>query len=207
MQSDYPQFDKLYTELSRPLLAHAYSFCKDWQISEDITQKTWLRVHRYISKKGETPDTPYVYRMNKDSAYDYFRKKEQFERKSGGVFVLNSISANQLWMLQYDENWNYGQPPYRRVSIARIDWMIQFLFEKACSGMSEVESLDAMVNELPFSTVWFPEEYEYGHGEYAGPNLLDVMDSTVSSPSTNDSMSTADTSVDMSGVSAIADQL
>ncbi len=77
MQSEYPEFDKLYTELSRPLLAHAYGFCCDWQISEDITQKTWLRVYRYISKRGEQPDTPYIYRMNKDSAYDYLRKLQR----------------------------------------------------------------------------------------------------------------------------------
>lgn len=77
MQSDYPQFDRLYTELSRPLLAHAYGFVNDWHVSEDVTQKTWMRVYRYISKKGETPDTPYIYRMNKDSAYDFLRKSQR----------------------------------------------------------------------------------------------------------------------------------
>ncbi len=57
-EGDRESFRHLVEGLSRPLLAAAYRLVRDWEVAADLTQETWLRVHRRLDRYD--PSRPFV---------------------------------------------------------------------------------------------------------------------------------------------------
>jgi RNA polymerase sigma-70 factor (ECF subfamily) len=47
-RGDHESFERLVNTLTRPLIAMAYRYTGDWEWARDLTQETWVKVHRRI---------------------------------------------------------------------------------------------------------------------------------------------------------------
>ncbi len=47
---DHDAFRRLVESLTRNLMAQAYRYVHDWETARDLTQDTWLKVHRHIGR-------------------------------------------------------------------------------------------------------------------------------------------------------------
>lgn len=52
-------FKELVEALTRPLMATAYRYTRDWETARDLTQDTWIKVHQGI--ESYRPDRPFRY--------------------------------------------------------------------------------------------------------------------------------------------------
>ena len=77
MQSDNPDFNRKYEELSAPVLHYAYTLCRDWAWAEDVSQQLWIRMYRYHKKHSSFPEIGNVYNMTKQAFIDDYRKQKR----------------------------------------------------------------------------------------------------------------------------------
>jgi RNA polymerase sigma-70 factor (ECF subfamily) len=60
---------------TRPLIALAYRYVGDWETARDLTQETWLRVHRSIQKWDPSrPVRPWVFGIHRNLCLDHLRR-------------------------------------------------------------------------------------------------------------------------------------
>ena len=58
---------RLVEALSRALLATAYRYVGDWENARDLTQETWLRVHRSLARWDESrPVRPWIFAIHRN---------------------------------------------------------------------------------------------------------------------------------------------
>jgi RNA polymerase sigma-70 factor (ECF subfamily) len=73
-KGDRGAFRILVESLTRTLIALGYRFTQDWETARDLTQETWLKVHRSIA--GYDPDKPFrkwLYTVHRNTCVSYVR--------------------------------------------------------------------------------------------------------------------------------------
>lgn len=72
---DEASFTALVEGLSRTLLAMAYRYTQDWESARDLTQETWLRVHRHFRRwDPDRPFTAWLYTIHRNGCRDFLRR-------------------------------------------------------------------------------------------------------------------------------------
>ena len=76
----------LVQTLTRPLIAMAYRYVGDWESARDLTQDTWLRVHRSIQRWNPSrPFRPWVVAIHRTTCLDHLRQAQRSARDDGFV--------------------------------------------------------------------------------------------------------------------------
>jgi RNA polymerase sigma-70 factor (ECF subfamily) len=66
----------LVEELTRPLIAMARRYVGNWESARDLTQDTWLRVHRSIGQWDPSrPFRPWVFGIHRNLCLDHLRTR------------------------------------------------------------------------------------------------------------------------------------
>ena len=71
--------------LSRPLMALAYRYTRDWEWARDLTQETWVKVHEHIGRYEKARSfTSWLYAIHRNGCRDHLRRPwVQQERTPG----------------------------------------------------------------------------------------------------------------------------
>lgn len=72
---DQASFRKLVDGLTRTLIAMAYRYAGDWEWARDLTQETWIRVHRQIRRYD--PDRSFLgwlHAVHRNACLDHARR-------------------------------------------------------------------------------------------------------------------------------------
>ena len=67
-------FRKLVESATRTLIALAYRYTRNWETAHDLTQETWIKVHRGFH--GYDPDRPFqswLYAIHRNTCLSYLR--------------------------------------------------------------------------------------------------------------------------------------
>ena len=69
---DRDAFRELVELLTRPLLAQAYRYVHDWETARDLTQDTWLKVHRHIARfDGTRPFAAWLATIHRNTCLNH----------------------------------------------------------------------------------------------------------------------------------------
>lgn len=68
-----------YRELSEPLIRYVMSFTNEMHLAEDIVSETFLRATKHCIVNNELPAKAWFYKVARNIAYDFIRKKGKFE--------------------------------------------------------------------------------------------------------------------------------
>jgi len=67
-------FGNLVEALTRTLIAMAYRYTGDWEWARDLTQDTWLRVHRHIAEYDPgRPFSAWLHTLHRNACLDQVR--------------------------------------------------------------------------------------------------------------------------------------
>ncbi|MBT8402777.1 MAG: sigma-70 family RNA polymerase sigma factor [Gemmatimonadetes bacterium] len=73
---DEESFTKLVEALTRPLIAMAYRYTGDWEWARDLTQETWVRVHRHICRYDPSRPFPaWLHALHRNGCLDHVRSQ------------------------------------------------------------------------------------------------------------------------------------
>jgi RNA polymerase sigma-70 factor (ECF subfamily) len=94
-RGDQGSFRQLVDSLTRPLLAMAYRYTGDWEWARDLTQETWVKVHRRIGDYEATKSfRAWLFAIHRNGCLDHLRRAwvryesaagEKTLREHGGV--------------------------------------------------------------------------------------------------------------------------
>jgi RNA polymerase sigma-70 factor (ECF subfamily) len=73
-RGDRRSFRRLVESLTRTLIALAYRYTNDWETARDLTQDTWIKVHR--SLHGYDPNRPFrswLYTVHRNTCLSHLR--------------------------------------------------------------------------------------------------------------------------------------
>jgi RNA polymerase sigma-70 factor (ECF subfamily) len=72
---DQRSFRQLVDALTRPLLAMAYRYTGDWEWARDLTQETWVKVHRRIRDYDPTKSfRAWLFAVHRHGCLDHLRR-------------------------------------------------------------------------------------------------------------------------------------
>ncbi len=93
-QGDQRAFRTLVEALSRTLIATAYRYTKDWEWARDLTQDTWLRVHRHIDRYDPGRSFGAWLRVvHRNGCMDHLRRKWVRHESTPGDEVLTRLQG------------------------------------------------------------------------------------------------------------------
>ena len=86
-------FGILYEKYHDPIYRHLYKLTQDIQITEDLTEETFLRVleKRRLILKSKIPFDRYIYKISTNLAIGYFRKERRKRKFQGNLQVKHKI--------------------------------------------------------------------------------------------------------------------
>lgn len=68
-------FRVLVESLSRALVAMAYRYVRDWESARDLTQETWIKVHRNMARwNPERSFTAWLHAIHRNGCLDHLRR-------------------------------------------------------------------------------------------------------------------------------------
>lgn len=74
-RGDQGSFRQLVDSLTRPLLAMAYRYTGDWEWARDLTQETWVKVHRRIQDFDRTKSfRAWLFAVHRHGCLDHLRR-------------------------------------------------------------------------------------------------------------------------------------
>ncbi len=80
----------------------ALDYCKDTDAAEDITQETFIKVWKHISKFDQTKDfKPWLYQIARNTSLDYLRKRETVPFSAFEPQIIENI-AKDISNPEYD---------------------------------------------------------------------------------------------------------
>jgi len=91
---DEKAFRSLVEALSRTLMAMAFRYTGDWEWARDLTQETWIRVHRHIARyDGRRPFTSWLYTLHRNGCRDHLRRPWVKREQTPGDPVLQGLQG------------------------------------------------------------------------------------------------------------------
>lgn len=74
-RGDEKSFRTMVEALTRPLIALAYRYIRDWEWARDLTQETWIRVHERIGTHDPSrPFRPWLYAIHRNACLSHRRR-------------------------------------------------------------------------------------------------------------------------------------
>jgi RNA polymerase sigma-70 factor (ECF subfamily) len=74
-RGDRRSFERLVKSLTRPLIAMAYRYTGDWEWARDLTQETWLKVHRRIRDYDPARSfRAWLFTIHRNGCLDHLRR-------------------------------------------------------------------------------------------------------------------------------------
>lgn len=74
-RGDEVSFERLVDSLTRPLIAMAYRYTGDWEWARDLTQETWVKVHRRIRDYDPAKSfRAWLYAIHRRGCLDHLRR-------------------------------------------------------------------------------------------------------------------------------------
>ncbi|MBT8398105.1 MAG: RNA polymerase sigma factor [Gemmatimonadetes bacterium] len=74
-KGDTRSFRVLVESLSRTLIAMAYRYTEDWEWARDLTQDTWIKVHRQIGRwDSERSFSAWLHAVHRNGCLDHLRR-------------------------------------------------------------------------------------------------------------------------------------
>ena len=74
-QGDGESFRIMVESLTRPLIAMAYRYIRDWEWARDLTQETWVTVHERIGAYDPgRPFRPWLYAVHRNGCLSHRRR-------------------------------------------------------------------------------------------------------------------------------------
>lgn len=96
-QGDPRAFRTLVETLSRPLIAMAYRYTKDWEWARDLTQDTWVRVHERIDRYDPHRSfSVWLHAVHRNGCLDHLRRTWVRREAMPGDEVLARLGGPAL---------------------------------------------------------------------------------------------------------------
>lgn len=74
-KGDAASFEKLVKAHSRPLLALAYRYTRDWDSAQDLCQETWIKIHDQIGRYDpRRPFGAWLHTIHRNNCLSFLRK-------------------------------------------------------------------------------------------------------------------------------------
>lgn len=74
-RGDERSFAELVEALSRPLIATAYRYARDWEWARDLTQETWIRVYERIHSYDPSKSfRAWLFTVHRNACLDHVRR-------------------------------------------------------------------------------------------------------------------------------------
>jgi len=72
---DRGSFKELVDTLTRPLIAMAYRYTRDWETARDLSQDTWVKVHQSIERYDpRRPFRSWLFAIHRNSCLSHLRR-------------------------------------------------------------------------------------------------------------------------------------
>lgn len=94
----------LYSEIGSQLIRYAVSFTKQTHSAEDIVSETFLRATEHCIVKGNIPSRAWFYKVTRNIAIDWIRRKRGEDYGEIPEIVDNSKEVNPCQSLEHREN-------------------------------------------------------------------------------------------------------
>jgi len=86
---DQAGFEQLVNSLTRPLIAMAYRYTSDWEWARDLTQETWVKVHRRIHAYDPSRSfRAWLFAIHRNGCMDHLRRAWVRNESAPGEEVL-----------------------------------------------------------------------------------------------------------------------
>jgi RNA polymerase sigma factor (sigma-70 family) len=95
---------QLYREVAKPLLGYAMSLTGDLHSAEDILSETFVRATEHCIIKKEIPVRAWFYKVARNIAFDFLRKKGRLEQTELPEPIDLSVDTNPEASLVHGED-------------------------------------------------------------------------------------------------------
>ncbi len=96
-KGDIRAFDILVVKYQDRLVYSVYKFCKDFELSQDITQEAFVKAYKSIDKfRGESSFYTWIYRIAINTAKNYFSNKSRGAETYNEDILDNALSDMSL---------------------------------------------------------------------------------------------------------------
>ena len=96
-KGDVRAFDILVVKYQDRLVYSVYKFCKDFELSQDITQEAFVKAYKSIDKfRGESSFYTWMYRIAINTAKNYFSNKSRGAETYNEDILDNALSDMSL---------------------------------------------------------------------------------------------------------------
>ena len=96
-KGDVRAFDILVVKYQDRLVYSVYKFCKDFELSQDITQEAFVKAYKSIDKfRGESSFYTWIYRIAINTAKNYFSNKSRGAETYNEDVLDNALSDMSL---------------------------------------------------------------------------------------------------------------
>tara|TARA_B100001121_G_scaffold291325_1_gene291933 strand:+ start:10288 stop:10863 length:576 start_codon:yes stop_codon:yes gene_type:complete len=96
-KGDVRAFDILVVKYQDRLVYSVYKFCKDFELSQDITQEAFVKAYKSIDKfRGESSFYTWIYRIAINTAKNYFSNKSRGAETYNEDILDNALSDMSL---------------------------------------------------------------------------------------------------------------
>jgi RNA polymerase sigma-70 factor (ECF subfamily) len=93
-RGDEGGFRTLVESLSRTLMAMAYRYTGDWEWARDLTQETWLRVHRNFHRFDLSRSfTAWLFSIHRNGCRDHLRRPWVTRERTPGGAVVEELAG------------------------------------------------------------------------------------------------------------------
>jgi RNA polymerase sigma-70 factor (ECF subfamily) len=100
-------FDALYEKYKRPIMSYIFSMTRDPDLSEDLTQETFLKLYRAReSYEASAKFTTFLWTIAKHTTFDSLAKKKEYLQPGDELFETKdqSPTADEILIRDIDES-------------------------------------------------------------------------------------------------------
>lgn len=91
---DQAGFERLVSSLTRSLIALAYRYTSDWEWARDLTQETWVKVHRRIHDYDPSRSfRAWLFAIHRNGCMDHLRRAWVRYESAPGEEILSEIGG------------------------------------------------------------------------------------------------------------------
>ena len=117
-RGDRSSFKGLVDALSRPLMAMAYRYTREWETARDLTQDTWVKVHESIDRYNpERSFRPWLYAIHRNACLSHLRRawvQRETSMDAEAISALNAASTENAVDMDRDD---FFSRVYRAVAL------------------------------------------------------------------------------------------
>lgn len=86
--------ERLVDSLTRPMIAMAYRYTRDWEWARDLTQETWVKVHRRIRDYDPSRSfRAWLFAIHRNGCMDHLRRAWVRRETAPGEDVLSEVAG------------------------------------------------------------------------------------------------------------------